>query len=122
MENTTPEPQSSGVTGLGDIPDDWPSLPANASLASEVQWVSANRLRVRDGEGVDLSRALSPAPSHAALSWLETSILFPSKFADVAVKVTATQQDEQEHVRREKLQIQEIRDLLAEMVEEGDLE
>ena len=70
-----------GVTGLGDVPVDWPSLPANASLQSEVSWVTANRLRVRDGDGVDLSRALSPAPSHAALSWLETSILFLYKDA-----------------------------------------
>ena len=122
LENTTPEPQSSGVTGLGDLPDDWPSLPANASLASEVQWVSANRLRVRDGNRVDLTRALGPAPSHSALSWLETAILFPAKFADVAVKVTATQDDEREHVRREKLAIDEIRELLAEMVEADDLD
>jgi hypothetical protein len=114
------EPQSSGVTGLGDIPDDWPQLPANASLASEVQWVTANRLRVRDGNRVDLTRSLGPAPSHSALSWLETAILFPSKFADVAVKVTANQEDEREHVRREKLAIQEIRELLAEMVEADD--
>ena len=115
------EPAHPGrVTGLGDLPDDWPQLPANASLQVEVSWVTANRLRVRDGNGVDLPRALGPAPSHSALSWLETALLFPSKFADVAVKVTSTQEDEREHVRREKLAIQEIRDLLAEMVEEGE--
>lgn len=107
-----------GVSGLGELPDGWPPLPANASLQSEISWVTANRLRVRDGTGVDLSRALSPAPSYSALSWLETSILFPSKFADISVKATASQDDEKEHIRREKLAIEEIRGLLAEMLEE----
>ena len=121
--DSRPEPAHPGrVTGLGDLPEDWPRLPSNASLAAEIQWVTANRLRVRDGDGVDLTSALGPAPSHSALSWLETALLFPAKFADVAVKVTATQQDEREHVRREKLAIQEIRDLLAEMVEADDLD
>ena len=96
------------VTGLSDIPEGWPTLPANAS---------ANRLRVRDGSGVDLSKALSPAPSYSALSWLETSILFPSKFADISVKATAQQDDEREHIRREKLAIEEVRAILAEMLE-----
>jgi hypothetical protein len=114
-------PQS-GVTGLGDIPDNWPDLPPNASLQAEVSWVQANRLRVVEGDTVILSRALSPAPSHAALSWLETAILFPSKWADVTVKATQTQEHEQEQVRREKMRIDEIRDLLAEMLEPGDLD
>jgi hypothetical protein len=96
-----------GVSGLGDPPPDWPPLPANASLQAEISWVTANRLRVRDGTGVDLSRALSPAPSHSALSWLETSILFPSKFADISVKATAQQDDEREGIRREKLAIED---------------
>lgn len=106
-----------GVSGLDDLPVDWPQLPANASLQVEISWVSANRLRVRDGNGVDLSRALSPAPSYSALSWLETSILFPSKFADISVKATANQDDERESARREKLAIEEIRGLPAEMLE-----
>ena len=106
-----------GVSGLGDLPPDWPQLPANASLQAEISWVTANRLRVRDGTGVNLSRALSPAPSYSALSWLETSILFPSKFADISVKATAQQDDEREGIRREKLAIEEIRGLLAEMLE-----
>ena len=73
---------------------------------------------MRDGNGVDLSRALSPAPSYSALSWLETSILFPAKFADISVKATQNQEDETQHIRREKLAIEEIRGLLAEMLEE----
>jgi hypothetical protein len=51
-------PEDPGVTGLGDLPADWGELPANASLQVEISWVSANRLRVRDGSGVDLSRAI----------------------------------------------------------------
>jgi hypothetical protein len=48
---------------------------------------------------------------------LETSILFPSKFADISVKATQGQEDEREAVRRERLAIEEIRQLLAEMLE-----
>jgi hypothetical protein len=47
---------------------------------------------------------------------LETSIRAYAKYVDVAAKVTATQQDEQELVRRERMAIDEIRSLLAEMV------
>ena len=114
----SPIPSDQGVPGLGTIPEGWPKLAANASLQAEIAWVSANRLLVRDGTGVDLSRALSPAPSYSALSWLETSILFPSKFADISVKATQNQEDEAQHVRREKLAIEEIRALLAEMMED----
>jgi hypothetical protein len=110
-------PVDQGVSGLGELPESWGTLPANAQLQVEIAWVSANRLRVRSGHGVDLSRALSPAPSYSALSWLETSILFPSKFADISVKATAQQDDEREHIRREKMAIEEIRSLLAEMLE-----
>jgi hypothetical protein len=111
-------PADPGVAGLSELPEGWPQLPANASLQVEISWVSANRLRVRSGSGVDLSKALSPAPSYSALSWLETSILFPSKFADISVKATQNQEDEKEHVRREKMAIEEIRGLLAEMLED----
>lgn len=125
---TTPEPASipvapapiqddQGVSGLSDLPANWPELPANAQLQVEIAWVTANRLRVRDGIGVNLSKALSPAPSYSALSWLETSILFPAKFADISVKATASQDDEREHIRREKMSIEEIRGILAEMLD-----
>lgn len=114
---SAPPKDDQGVSGLGDLPPDWPTLPANASLQVEIAWVSANRLRVRDGAGVNLSKALSPAPSYSALSWLETSILFPSKFADISVKATANQDDEKESIRREKLSIEEVRSILAEMLE-----
>ncbi len=116
-EPAVAEHADQGVSGLGDLPPDWPPLPANASLQVEISWVSANRLLVRDATGVDLSRALSPAPSYSALTWLETSILFPSKFADISVKATAQQDDEREHIRREKLAIEEVRSILAEMLE-----
>ncbi len=109
------------VTGLCDLPANWPELPANAQLQVEIAWVNANRLRVRCGSVVDLSQALSPAPSYSALSWLETSILFPAKFADISVKATADQDDEKEFIRREKMAIEEIRGILAEMLEPGDV-
>lgn len=112
-----PKQDDQGVSGLGDLPPSWPELPANAQLQVEIAWVTANRLRVRDGTGVNLARALSPAPSYSALSWLETSILFPAKFADISVKATASSDDEREHIRREKLSIEEMRSILAEMLE-----
>jgi hypothetical protein len=48
---------------------------------------------------------------------LETSILFPAKFADISVKATAQQDDEREHIRREKIAIEEIRGILKEMLD-----
>jgi hypothetical protein len=99
------------------VPESWGELPDNATLQAEIAWVSANRLRVRDGSWVDLSRAKTPAPSYSALSWLETSILFPSKFADISVKATANQDDEREAIRREKASIEEVRAILKEMLE-----
>jgi len=114
---TEEPPADLGVAGLGEIPPSWPELPANAMLQVEIAWVTANRLKVRSGKGVDLSRALSPAPSYSALSWLETSILFPAKFADISVKATAQTDDEKEELRRERLAIEEIRSILREMIE-----
>ncbi len=113
----TAPPDDPISSGISDIPSSWPELPANAQLQVEIAWVSANRLRVRSGSGVDLSRALSPAPSYSALSWLETSILFPSKFADISVKASADQDDEKEFIRREKLAVEEIRGILKEMLD-----
>lgn len=110
------------VTGLSVIPEQWPTLPANASLAAEIQWCQANRMRCvaerGDSVSVDLTQAMTPAPSWAALSWLETSIRAYTKFVDVAAKATSQLEDEREHVRREKLAIEEVRSLLAEMLDD----
>lgn len=114
-----PEPPATdGLAGLSEIPGDWPDLPDNAALPTEVQWVQANRVRVRDGNRVDLSRARTPAPSYATLSWLETAILFPAKWADIVAKATSQQQDEREHTRRERLAIESVGGLLGDMVGE----
>ena len=115
---TDPEPaESEGLVGLAEIPAGWPDLPPNAALQDEVSWVQSNRLRVRQGDTVDLSRALSPAPSHAALAWLETSILYGSKWADITAKATQHQEDGREASRRESVAIEEVQGLLAEMIE-----
>ena len=108
------------VTGLDAIPADWPTLPPNATLAQEIQWVQANRLSVVRDLGdraiVDLSKAMTPAPSWAALGWLETSIRAYAKFVDVAAKASSHVEDERDMVRRERMAIDEIRGLLAEML------
>jgi hypothetical protein len=108
------------VAGLSDIPDSWGDLPPNAPLSAEVSWVQANRLRcVRETSDrviVDLSRALNPAPSYAALGWLETSIKTYAKFVDVAAKATASNEGEQAEIRREQQSIDEVRRMLEEML------
>ena len=113
----------STVTGLSSIPADWPQLPPNASLGAEVAWVLANRIRViredKDGAVVDLTKALIPAPSYAALGWLETSIRAFAKFVDVSARASASGQDEADKVKRERLQIAEIRSLLEQMRQEN---
>jgi hypothetical protein len=115
--------REAGITGLSKIPADWPQLPPNASLSVEIQWALANRIRCVDESSdcvvVDLSQALTPAPSYAALGWLETSARAFAKFVDVAAKATSQAQDDQEIVRRERLAIGEIRSLLAEMQAEA---
>lgn len=109
-----------GVSGLDKIPADWPKLPPNASLQAEIAWVQASRLDVvretPEGTVVDLSRADSPAPSKAAIGWLETSIRAYSKYCDIAAKATQQQEHEVEQVRRERQAIEEIRELLVEML------
>jgi hypothetical protein len=94
--------------------------PGEQNATSQDEWVQASRLDVVEelpsgATRVHLARADSPAPSKAALGWLETSIRSYAKYVDVAAKATATQQDEQEHVRRERLALEEIDQLLAEM-------
>ncbi len=114
------QPVGGQVRGLTDLPADWPDLPGNASIQAELSWVQSERLRViaTTGSGatvVDLSRASQPAPSMAALSWLETSIRHNAKFVDVAARFLKDEQDEQGHEKREHASINEIRGILAEM-------
>ena len=107
------------VQGLGDIPAGWPPLPANASLAAEIGWVQASRLDIVEETGtgtrVDLSRADGPAPSKAAIGWLETSIRAYSKYCDIAAKATQTQEHDAEAVRRERLALGDVLGLLGDM-------
>ena len=117
-DETTPK---GGIKGLDAIPKDWPKLPANVSLGVEVSWVQSNRLAVvkelpSGGVRVDLAKAYAPAPSMAALSWLETSIRSYAKFIEVAAKQASSGDDEAEFIRRERMAIGEIRSILAEMM------
>lgn len=112
---------SGRVQGLGDLPPGWPELPANASLAAEIGWVQANRLYVveeldRGGTRVHLDRAHEPAPSRAAIGWLETSIRSYAKYVEVAAKATGAGQDEQAQERQERMDLEDVRSLLAEMI------
>lgn len=114
---------SGRVRGLGDLPPSWPNLPDNASLHTELAWVQSNRLRVVEERPsgatvVRLDRAGAAAPSWAALSWLETSIRSYAKFVEICAKALASQEVESDMVRREKRSIEDVRRLLAEMVED----
>ena len=109
---------------MNDIPSDWPELPANASLAAEIGWVQANRLRIVEEKPghvtvVRLDLALSPAPSWAALGWLETSIRSYAKYVDVAAKATVSDDGEASVMRRERIAIDEVEALLDEMRDDG---
>ncbi len=108
------------VRGLGDIPTSWPPLPANAALSAELGWVQANRLYVVEelasgGTRVHLDRAHEPSPSRSAIGWLETSIRSYAKFVEVAAKASGSGDGDGEQVKRERMAIEEIRGLLAEM-------
>ena len=108
------------VQGLGTIPSSWPDLPDNAPLHMELAWGQSHRLLVVEERSpgvavVHLDRSRSPAPSWAALSWLETSIRSYAKFVDILAKSLKDEQDEAADIRRERMQIDEIRELLAEM-------
>lgn len=112
------------VQGLSDIPAEWGQLPDNASLAAEIGWVQAQRLRIVEDKPtgatvVHLDRAGSPAPSWAALGWLETSIRSYAKYVDVVAKSLSQADDEQAHVKRERMRIDEIKQLLDEMHSTG---
>jgi len=114
---------SNSVIGLNRIPASWPPLPPNSTLAVEIQWVQAVRIDVvqelpTGGVIVRLDRAERPAPSKAALGWLETSIRAYSKYCDIAAKAAANYEDEREAVRRERLSIEQVRSILAEMLED----
>ena len=112
------------LQGIGAIPPGWPPLPPNASLQAEVGWVQSNRLVVVEQRPsgaiqVHLERAYEPAPSMAALAWLETSIRSYAKYVDVVARSLASAQDEQDQVRRERLAISEIEGLLQEALDES---
>lgn len=121
-DKPTPGGADSLVVGLNRIPASWPQLPPNSSLASEIQWVQSVRIDVVEelptgGVIVRLDRAERPAPSKAALGWLETSVRAYAKYCDIAAKAAAAYEDEQEVVRRERMSIERVRALLSEMTE-----
>ncbi len=117
--------RKAGMKGLDAIPKGWPVLPSSVSLGVEIGWVQSERLLVvkdqaNGGIRVDLSKARTPAPSMSALSWLETSIRSYAKFIEVAAKTASSGVEEQEFIRRERMQIAEIDALLAEMELDDD--
>ena len=94
-------------------------------MSTEIGWVQANRLRIVEERPAratlaHLDQAMSPAPSWAALGWLETSIRSYAKFVDVAAKVSGSGDDESAVMRRERVAIAEMERLLEEMMEDED--
>ncbi len=81
-------------------------------------WIKNRRLAAKchgSGTIAHLDRADRPAPSKAALGWLETSIRAYAKYCDIAAKANAYYEDEQKVVRREQLSVEQVRQLLSEM-------
>ncbi|MEM6778213.1 MAG: hypothetical protein AAF670_11205 [Planctomycetota bacterium] len=119
--NEPAESANARIVGLPNIPDSWPEMPGNASLHSELSWVQNNRLRIVEKTGgttrVHLERSREPAPSWAALSWLETSIRVYAKFIEICAKHLREDEGEPEMIRRERKSIAEVRQLLTEMVD-----
>ena len=116
---------SGRVQGLGDIPPSWPELPANASLQAELAWVQSNRLVVVEelssgATRVHLDRARSPAPSHGCPRLARDQHQVVCQVPGCGRSIAAAGADEQEHVRRERMAIEEIDELLREMREESD--
>jgi hypothetical protein len=74
-------------------------------------------LETASGTIVHLDRADHPAPSKAALGWLETSIRAYSKYCDIAAKATAHYDDEPKVIRRERMSTEHVRQLLSEMLD-----
>jgi len=117
---------SGPLQGLSDLPPHWGDIPPNASLQAEIAWVQAHRIDViettpRGAVVIHLDRAATPAPSKGALSWLEASIRTYAKYTDVVSRAMKDVQDEQDIERRERLAIEEIEVMLAEMLEDGDV-
>ena len=67
---------------------------------------------------VHLERARSPAPSMAALAWLETSIRSYAKWVEVASKCSGAEDLGADVLKREKARIEDVRAVLAEMLED----
>jgi hypothetical protein len=108
------------LAGLDQIPADWLPLTDNAALPVELSWVQAQRLRIVEERPngstvVHLDRAGSPAPSWAALGWLETSIRSYAKFIEICAKGLTQQDHDSDMVKRERRSIAEVRSLLEEM-------
>lgn len=108
------------IQGLSAVPKSWPLLPDIASLSADIGWVQAQRLRIVSEQAgratvVHLDRAGTPAPSWSALGWLETSIRSYAKFVDVAARAASTDDGEPAVMRRERVAIDEMCELLNEM-------
>jgi hypothetical protein len=117
------------IVGLDQIPESWGELSASTALRKDLSWVQANRLQVvressSGGFVVNLGMASDPAPSRSALSWLETAIRFPSKFADVLTKKMADEDAvwEEEVEQEEQMQIEEIKKILGQFYKKGEKE
>jgi hypothetical protein len=109
------------ISGIGVIPEEWGELPASSTLARELQWVQAYRLTIvrtapTGGAVVDLAAAREPAPSLAALGWLETSIRNYNKYVELLARVTKDEQDEAGLAAREAHAIDEIDAIIRQMM------
>jgi len=104
------------------LPESWGTLADSAPLDAEVEWVHQNRvLVVEDRQGkhplFHWERARNPAPSYGAVNLMEFGATNRKGFMDILQRVKPGMGGDEEHVRREKTKVEEIRRVLEDLLE-----
>jgi hypothetical protein len=121
----TPEEMVKAAKGSHKkLPKSWGSIPATARFEAEVDWVYANYTliveeRASGKNRLYLNRALSPAPSRAAIGlaeWAKDNR--KAVYEQMVIKTKkGFEGGDEEKVRAEKKSIEEIRSILTRMIE-----
>ena len=104
-------------------PVPWPDLPTDADFADEVRWVHSQYIRIIEetarGRAIHWERATTPPPSTGACSLARWAAENRTAFyKDMLPRVMAKvddQAEEEAKIRRERMALEEIDELLREM-------
>lgn len=108
------------LAGSSALPDAWGELHETALFDAEVEWVHQNRVLVVEERAAGKSllhweRARKPAPSYGAVNLMEYAATNRKGFMDILQKVKPGDSGDAENVRREKMSIAEIQQVLGEL-------